>query len=271
MMKNPFKKIRAFTLAEVTVVLVIIGLIATLMIKYGNKKANYYVNKYMSYAALTTLQNGVTEMLVQGCLPTDLVIALPPSAPMPICAVPTGVIPEIANDIVANRGFCNRLSDMFNITGSPDCTAIANDGTNFATATPNFVTANGLKFFNLGTDSMGIFYTVYIDIDGSRNKGELNKDVMKFTVNVNGTVLPSFDSQIATNPNYLTASVRYPIQNSPNFQYVATGVNYLTAVCDAKGAYFGTACSAASTAIYNSNCLNNNCEVVINKPKAPLF
>lgn len=267
-MKNPYKKIKAFTLAEVTVVIVIIGIVAATTLGISKRKGAYYVNKYMSYAAFTALQDGVVEMLIEGCTPNDVASAY--------CAAPMGVIPQYVN--AGTRGFCNRLSDIFNTIGASSCTAsVTSETGQFDLAHTSFRTSNGLRFFYASAVYPVANYTMYIDIDGARRNGKLNDDVIKFNVTTTGTVLPSSDSKIATDTGYLTASVRYPIANSPNFQYVATGVNYLTAVCDATGAYTGVTCSVAvpaSVTIYNNNCRSatgNLCEVVIDKPKAPLF
>lgn len=65
-MKNFRKKLRAFTLAEMAVVFMILGLIATATFKITKSNSTYYLNKFMYYAAFNNLQKGVAELTAAG-------------------------------------------------------------------------------------------------------------------------------------------------------------------------------------------------------------
>lgn len=252
---------KGFTLAEMMIVITIIAIVSVITIRI-QKSRTYYETRFMTYSAYMNLKRAAGELLADG-------YELSPS---------TGIIkslPTIANKAAADAsypiGLCQRITDIMNISGSANCTPTANDGTNFNAATANFITTNGQRFYNFG-GSPGYptanVYTVYVDINGSKSGGGvLYKDVIKFTINTNGTVLPVHTAVVANqtaadNPNYMTASVKYT-DTSGNVIVVSSGVDFYTATCDATGSYNGTSCA---TAKYTTTCASNPCEVYINKP-----
>lgn len=256
------KKIEAFTMAEVMIVMVIIAIVS--LATYGVMKAQTnYATKYQYYAAIMNLKQATGEVIADGyTLAGTLHKEIPPIAS------------KATADATNPEGFCNKLTDIMNIIpdigGNPPSTTCGYTAspTNFSAADPNFVTTNGQKyFFNTTTPP----YTIYIDINGTRGNSVSNgttPDVQPFIVNSDGTVFPHPTSLGATSLNYLAASVQYR-DASGHIVVVERGVTYYQAVCDANppGAspilYNTTTCSRSAAA---GNCATNICEVIINKP-----
>lgn len=246
---------KGFTLAEMMIVITIIAIVSVVTIRI-QKSRTYYETRFMTYSAYMNLKRAAGELLADG-------YTLNPS---------TGIIkslPTVANKAAADAsnpmGLCQRITDVMNTNGAISCSQTATDGTNFNAATANFVTTNGQRFYNFGTNPTSNVYTVYVDINGSKSGGGvLNKDVLKFTINTDGTVLPVHtavvaDQNAADNTNYMSASVKYR-DSSGNVNVVSNGVTFYKATCDATGTYNGTACTQAGS------CASNPCEVSINKP-----
>lgn len=278
---NISNKISAFTLVETLLVLVITGIIVFATINAGRDRYTFYLNKFMYYSAFTNLINASNKLLADGCTSTDVTNS--------VCSLGSGVLPKLTGTTA--RGLCDRLVDTFNITPIStattfDCSQkITNETGQFDIDHVNFITSNGMRFFNFGTAPTQTpspngpepyTYTIYVDIDGSNRNAKLNEDVMKFTIATDGTVLPWAGTGAdngATNPDYLTASARY-VENS-TYTYVpgAIGVNYFNAYCAARGSYPNANCGAI---VLSPNCdmsrpTGHNCEVVPDKPKYSLF
>lgn len=235
---------KAFTLAEIALVFLVISIVVTVSIKLTKIKTTYYLNKYMYYSAFNGLTQAVATIKAAGTFPTVGNNASPP-------------------------GLCQATSDIMNTVGTVDCTQTANDSTTFKTATPNFITTNGMRFFNFGTASSGTpaYFTVYVDIDGSTRNAALDTDVMKFRIYTSGDLLPEPSLKGATNTGYMTASVRY-LDASSNYVYISSlaGVNYITATC--KAGIAQTIDSGYCGAItQDATCTTNTCEVVPDKPR----
>lgn len=265
-MQNSYKK-NAFTLAEIMIALFISAIIAMIFLKAIRTGTNHYMNNLMSYSALNGLSLAAYDMAQSGCtsvggasndltpVGTTFTPALTPAHPY--CNVATGQLPRwnhtdsttVTTPVnMPNRGFCDRFArEEINVTGAIDCTLSATDSTNFTTATPNFVSTNGARFFNFGAalnaqtaKTASDYYTVYIDIDGIKRKGRLTEsvsgahdvDVIKFYVSMDGaTVVPDPNSIAANDTEYLTASVKYMNAAGTAYVYVLTGVNYRRAIC----------------------------------------
>lgn len=170
-MKNFYEKIKAFTLAEVAIVLVILGIIAGVTIAIGKAQYNYYANRFSSDNSFENIQAAIEALHTERCSTSDLNSG--------ICYSSTS-LPVFGHN--GSRGLCDRLIDVFNVVGKPDCTLRTTS--DFKNATPNFITTNGMKFFNFGSDASGdpLVYTVYVDIDGSKRNGILNQDVMRYKI-----------------------------------------------------------------------------------------
>lgn len=242
---------RALTLAEVMVCFFVIGIIAGITIMVNMQK-NDQVQKYMYYAAVMNLKSAVGQMIAEDR--TNLGKLLPAAG-------------------AGTNGLCNLLiRDIINIVGAANCSATtATSTTNFATATPNFTTSNGMRFYNFGATPVGSIYTIFVDIDGVRanSKSTLNTDVFKFTINRNGEVLPDhlLPATAANNLNYISAGVTYLVGTPTGVQirWALQDVTYRTALCASREVEDGTFCTGVT--IGNANCLTKGvCKVVIKKP-----
>lgn len=274
-MQNSYKK-TAFTLAEIMIALFISAIIAMIFLKAIRNGTNHYMNNLMSYSALNNLSTAAYDMAQSGCMSsggtsndltsaaTTFTPALTP--PHPYCDAATGLLPRwrhtdsttVTSPVnIPNRGFCDRFArEEINVTGAIDCTQTASDSTNFTTATPNFISTSGARFFNFGSPLSGQtaatstdYYTVYIDIDGKKRNGRMTEsvpgssndvDVIKFYVAINSDtsvrpfqVIPDPDSIASNRTEYLTASVKYLNAGGTAYVYVLTGVDYRTAMCGA--------------------------------------
>lgn len=266
-MKNFCKKIKAFTLAEVAIVFMVLAIIAAATIKITKAKSSYYLNKFMYYSAFENLKLGIAELIITGCTSSDISSGYCPSP---------SSLPTVAYTTAGSRSLCARLvEEEFNTTGSVDCSLPASDATDFKTATPNFITTNGMRFFNFGTDAdpTSKIYTVYIDIDGEKRNAVLDEDVMKFIIDTtNKVVLPDASSKGANTTDYLKASIRY-LDATNNIVWLLVSKDYRQALCTAGQANTADTayCDANSTYIgYSKNaaCNTYQCEVLINKPSA---
>ena len=164
-----------------------------------------------------------------------------------------------------------------NTIGDVKCnpaTTTVNDASNFATAIPNFKTTNGAIYYNFGTDPFfteGVYpddydspgtphddiYTVYIDIDGPKQKSLYDQDVIKFTVTRDGKVLPDKSSQEANNTNYLSANVRCKGANGA-YTWPERGVTFKRAACKSGFTTEHSYCPTIPPL--------GDCEMIINKP-----
>lgn len=259
-MKKIFKN-KAFTLAEIMIALFISAVIAMLFLKAIRTGTNHYYNNLMSYAALNGLSTAAYDMAQIGCTSTGTMNDMstttvsPTITPtLPYCTAPTGVLPQWQHTssavttpaIIPNRGFCDRIArEEFNVTGTINCNIATDSAGPFDDSHLNFVTTNGMRFFNFGaaladqTTATANYYTVYIDIDGKKRSGRLTEsadgkkdaDVIKFYVSMDGnTVVPDPNSIAANDTEYLTASVKYE-NSSGKYIYPLTGVTYRRAFC----------------------------------------
>lgn len=259
-MKNFCKKLEAFTLAEIAISLMVLAVIASATIVAIKPRSTFYTNKFMYYSAFNNLQQGVYDLLAQGALPT------------------------IGNDTVNNppTGLCNRLSDLFNTiplsaTSTVNCDIpVIGDAGPFTVDNANFITANGIRFFNFGQDAAGTptAFTVYADIDGPRRNAVLNEDIFRFNIyTTNGLILPvpAADSPGANNTDYLSVSVNYLDTSTGHYVTLLNGGTYRQAVCVANKAQSldETYCTDLPAQFQaNVNCPSANaCQIIINQPR----
>lgn len=272
-MKMFCRKIKAFTMAEVMVTMSIIGIISIAL--YGTMKAQTNsATRYQYYSAFINLKQAAGDIVADGYTlqgSTTLVKELSQKGNY------------AATDNNFAKGFCQKLMDTMNTVGTFNCATTTTTG--FAAGNANFQTANGMLFYNLGSNPASNIYTIYIDINGTRDNFKLGKDVMAFLVNVNGEVYPYYNagdvtatdgtnpSNGAINTNYLTAGVQYRAADG-SLVVVDNGLSYRNAVCEATNAYTTIGCSgvpASVTTAYNNNCNTTTfpgryCEVIVNKP-----
>lgn len=261
------KKKRAMTLAEILLVVVVIAVVSTTGIRSSKQKLEDYKKRLLCYSVYTTLVSAVNELMVVGCKDSNAAV----------CPLQTNnVLPLLGNSNTLTAdgtgGLCQRFADLFNVIGTVDCSQTANAGTDFYAATPNFTTANGMRFFNLGSNPVGGFYTIYVDIDASKKADDVtqrnavyNQDVQAFTISTTGTVLPVYDSRAATDTSYMSLIVRYLNSDKVTYTIVEEGVPFRTAYCHATGdtTYPGYTLSCTK----HATCATNNCEYVVAKPK----
>lgn len=258
-----FSKKMAFTMAETMITLSIIAIVAVAISKIAKSRTNYET-KFMTYSAFSVLAQGLGVLISDGCTTTPVTGDVAKG----YCASAAS-LPSTGHN-ADSRGLCDRLTNVFNTVGAVNCSAAtATTTAAFIDTNLNFKLANGLKFFNLNTAAP---YTIYVDLNGDKGSHTLGQDVVAFTVNTNGLILPTSGTTAATDTNYLSASVKYLDDfTSPTNAvevWVERGVSFYTATCDATGSYNGTACA---TTVYNNNCLSSLtphriCQVIIDKP-----
>lgn len=278
-MKKNYKKI-AFTIAEILMALGISAVIAVIFFKNVKTANTHYANSLGAYSAFKNLETVANDLATNpGCSSADLA-----QTPTPYC-VTAKSLPSFGHSSSNTRGFCDRLvNEEFNTTGAVNCdqTAIGaiSDATDFKTATPNFVTTNGMRFFNVGalptatiSDAVG-YYSIYVDIDGTKRNGKLNEDVIKFLVlAADGSVIPDASSIAANNIDYLSASAWY--NDGTKDVYVFSSVPYRQAACAASSLsipnpfpFIGTDyCSTSPSQPQASACNSHSCSFDYAKPK----
>lgn len=183
-MKISWKKIAAFTLSEIMVVLVVISIVALATFKITASRTDY-IYKYMHAGALRNLKRGIGELIADGIYDSATGKTIKQ-------------LPTMGN--VDGTGFCQRFAELTNTVGTINCAQTVEDGTtDFSNKVPNFIASNGIKFYNFGSNATGTaplqLYKVYLDIDGPKGTSTLNKDVWPFWINVKGqiTAIPPTD------------------------------------------------------------------------------
>lgn len=266
----PFAR-KAFTIAEVLIAIIIMGIIATLTVKINQVKDGY-VNKFMYYSAFINLKQAVDQMMAEGCTNEDITNGY---------CTDFSSLPNIGNT-ANSRGFCDRLADMLNTVGTTRCdlsitspTVNATpvtpaNGTSLTSYTNIFKLTNGITVKNIGYTTINSipYYIVNIDIDGtSKRSSKYNEDVVAFAVDSYGIAWPytyGGTTAPAYNTDYLTASVAYKDYNK--YVMVATGLSYHDAKCTANGDYMNDVCTSPTQ---SSSCTIDSehfCEIIINKP-----
>lgn len=245
-MKQLFK--RAFTLAELMIAFMIIAIVATITVQ-GIRLRDNIITRYLSYSAIKNLQLLVGEVLADGFNGDKL-------------------LPDFGY-VGDGTGFCEKISNKVNTIGTTDCNNVLRESV-FTPANANFITANGFVFFNFGvaptplvTTESDRYFTVNIDIDGKRGSSVDNEDVQEFRIYRDGRLLPISTSKMATDKNYLTASVKYK-DGSGNTNWLSKSVSYKEALC--VSGYIDPAIVGCGGIAKNALCDTNTCEVVINKP-----
>lgn len=181
------EKEKAFTLAEIMIVLAITAFISIVTMKILASRSNY-IHKYMYNAALKNLRMTVGNLIADGIQD--------PSNPTPGALIKR--LPDHAHDGTKNDGFCDKAAALINTIGNVDCTKTASTSGPFTLANANFVTTNGMRFFNFGADPQSNMYTIYVDIDGARGSGTTtpgkDQDIYTFYIDRCGTFQSSADA-----------------------------------------------------------------------------
>lgn len=272
-MNKKRKNISAFTLLEMMVIFIIMGIIAAAVAKIAKTRTDY-TNQYMYYAAYTAIKDGMSELIAIGCLSSDL----------EVCGT-TKSLP-LKGHVADNTGFCDRISDLYNTVGTVNCdtsTDIPPGTTDFSSKTPNFVTTNNLRFYNMAADPIPMSYdpssgagdeislqtyVFYVDIDGPKRHSILNQDVVRFYVLQDDAKLMFDPTSVgSTNLAYLSASVRYK-DSSRVYHWLDRGVSLQRAMCISGSVPYINFCDNFGITRDTTNCpaSGSTCEVIINKP-----
>lgn len=255
------KKRFAFTMVELMIILSIMGIILTASTKIYKAKTDY-MQTSMYYSAFSALKQAFGELVSQGCTATDVTNG--------ICYDRNNV-PAVGHDLINNRGLCDRLSGILNITSSSCSTSTAvTEASNFNTETPNLVLSNGMRIFNIGRTGAFETFSVYVDIDGLKGDGKYQKDVFLFVGYYDGTILPS--GTAADNSKNMKANV-FTINASGVETELLHGVSYAKAFCsslsDTKIAQTDPDMNGYCTDYAYTNsvaCKANGCNLQIIKP-----
>lgn len=288
-MKKSSKR-KAFTLAEFSVVLLIISIIAIIITKATKATYTKQINNLLSYSAFYNLKSAVAELAYTGCSAADLTATYCTASGSP------GVLPYKDYYASLTRSLCYRLVDeelnVAKFTDPAFCGSIATITNGILSSIPgsNFTTTNGMIFYDFGVAPTPIsgsdyYYTVYVDIDGPRRNsrttesstGKKDVDVLKFLIKTDGTIVPDPNSIAANDTDYLSASVRY--KTGSTYTYVLTGVTYRRAICAANtsiasGMSTPAYCEPQTTYTNDYNprpadvsiCATQTCEMVLDKP-----
>lgn len=260
-MRYLIKKITAFTLAELMLVLGIMGIIATLGLRVVASKEKSIL-KYSYYSAFATLKNAASILFKEGCTDADV--------SSNYCASKTSLPKVTCGTVTLNpRCLCARLTDKINVLGDPDCLNPATT-TTFTDDNLNFRTPSSARYFNFNTAITT--YEIYVDINGPAGRGIIGTDILPFFINTaDGTVSPYYKtgageaaaSMGATSKTYLAAGVKYT--DAGTTTWLDLDVDYRTAVCHATGLYNGASgnCTGKSKL---SACNTYTCEVVVINP-----
>ena len=207
-MKTEKKFRKAFTLAEIVITIIVLGIVVAVTMKITETKISR-VNRYNYYAAYTVLSDLAAELSYEsedGTIPTSN-----------LCATFEERLNLSSEDVLVN-----------DTERTPSCSIghSINASTDFTTIVPNLVARNGIRFYNLssipsaisqlngatGNDLTG--YTIYVDLDGQRGKGELWNDVFPFYLTISGRVIPAYPTTGSTlaggnSKDSMLFSVRY--------------------------------------------------------------
>ena len=231
-------KKKAFTVVELIVVLVLIGVILSFEVQVIRHKVNQYGAAYYStYNSLRKLAyNIIADTDCPDCEgPTSEETPGDPNTRL-ICNA-TGEVSICPN---GPRNYprdhvemCKRLIDYFNLAGDPTCdsdpivlsstdTDVFRDETvGGKKGTLKFMTSNSLKYYlsdymehTIGGDKIG-FFIVYVDLNGDKRPntiehkgGETFPDIVPFVITQRGEVVPAGFPIYSR--NYLTAKVKFP-------------------------------------------------------------
>lgn len=252
--KNKF----GFTLAEVMVVFTIIAIVAVVSSKIVKSQMNF-ATKYLYYAAFTNMQSVVGNLVADGYKFTDNIVhtGLWTTWDNPTATATTSV------------GVCQRMVKVLNLINVDTlnqfyCTPTFASNTDFKAATPNFITINGMRYFNSGNAPSP--YKIYIDINGNKGKGVLDDDVFAFLISTNGVVRPDPASVASDSTKYLSTTYRYWDTTNSKYVIVDRNASFKTAVC-ATGVSATVPVYSCSVAV-DSHCSTtpNLCDFSVNPP-----
>ena len=300
-----FSKIKkAYTLAEVVVVMLIIAVIGSITIKITSNKMQS-ITAYTYYAAFNTLRTVVGNLIAEAQLAQNAEGATQATLP--------------SNGTTFCQAFVKNVNTNGDETCQGDTFSIGKSAGYFADKKPDVVLKNGIKLYNLRAQPVqpilggGAFtystylcsysnnnvctsgivqgkisdvqsYLVFADIDGDSGSSTYNVDVFLFYITLSGKVIPlDVSSQASlnvldpfTSSVPLKVSVQYDDYSSGNrvvrwmepksteFQQAACMSNYIPLTSTYCRAYQDD----ADTIIAHNTCVNaeHDCRMMYEKP-----
>lgn len=281
-----FKKLRAFTLTELVMAMLVLTIIVAITMPITKKKFEKVDNLayYMAYKAMTDIS---TNVISQNQYDID------------DWGSEAYTKSETATEL------CNQINDMYN-TKSSSCNAstasvrTAATSGDFSSLTPHIALSNGLKLYiaddydaiaNLegarAVDRIG--YTIYVDANGASGKSKLYTDVFPFYLPLSGKTIPAYDtisSSGANNVGHLSFNViqityggeygseyggEYAANSSERkTKLLLTRTNFRTAACKSGYIVSATYCkdshNSAITQFESCKAENADCKMIVNKP-----
>ncbi len=228
-----------FTLVEVVVALVVASLIAGATVAITKNKMENAV-AYYYYAVYTTLQAAVDELMRDNT--------------------------KLSDDI------CPQLADKLN-TIKTGCGS-THAGSVFTEDNAQIILRSGARLYMehispVVESEYTPYWSMLVDINGDRGKGELGKDVFPFDVLVTGTVVPQKvlgQTAGGTNPKHLAVDVKYDVFENgvrTGTAWLLRNVSFQEAVCK-SGNYTGQYCD---TITKDAICTHEaDCRIVPVKP-----
>ena len=179
---------KAFTLAEILVSLVVIGVVAAILIPMlsanspQKERVMYKKAVYSMQEALSTAMNDIGY-----------------SSGSPN----VGIDPNDSYWAGVDAGkFCNSVANAMNTIGGVSCGAAGDKDS------PNFVTTNGIKWWGLGGNPVekNADKTIYVDVNGDAGPGTPGVDILKLNVKYDGRVVTpqSTETDTTTGTNWTT-------------------------------------------------------------------
>ncbi len=176
---------KAFTLSEILVSLVVIGVVAAILIPMLNANSPQK-ERVMYKKAVYSMQEALSTALNDIGYSQD--------------AANVGV--DSSDSYWAGvdaAKFCNSVANAMNTIGSVNCGASGDKNS------PNFVTSNGIKWWGLGGSAVtkASDKTIYVDVNGDAGPGTPGVDILKLNVKYDGRVVTpqstTTDSTTGTN------------------------------------------------------------------------
>ncbi len=274
------RNLKAFTLAEVFVAMVVLSILVSVCIAFFTNRKDYE-REYFYFSAYKNLQNVVDTALLN----EKYLSGTTKRVEETVCGDKDIVCRAFKTDM---GNLCNIFADYFNIVGTPACSvALGLSPSSFPASGMAMKLTNGMEIYfesQSTLDDLGVGGTftaetelkgwkVWIDLNGN-GQGEDIKyyDIVPFAITLSGKVLPLYGevagirgyefspagNDAGGNPSLAAFDVVYTAADS-NILQVLDGyrsVSFWKAAC-ASGYYKGTACSNFGVASIPALCTND--------------
>lgn len=253
----------AFTIAELMLVVMVIGIIMAVTQKINRERLNYQRGA-LYYSAYVNLKAAVGNLAAEGCTDTDVTNGF--------CTTKKA-LPQVSHTSTS-RGFCDRYANELNTIRAVDCTQTG-------LTTPNFTLTNSQRVFGIGGAASAIppvtpvtSYLVKIDINGTKGNTTLGEDVFQFVVYLDGTSLPA--DSAGNDSTYLRARLTYVPETGvitlvPDTRGIAYAKAYCLSLSDTQLALTANPnnsgyCSSFGYTLNSTYCKSNGCQIDMIKP-----